>query len=135
MFGVTERMAELPSNIAINCQRSAREMQVKGLGCGYMLNSFKPCNLYTRINKPNLAPPATRIVIITLFYRCSDVHRQMVLSGAYLEVTLQKGEEKVYICCPRSLQSELRRCISNGKQQGYNMLSSPDESAGGFQDS
>ena len=47
----------------------------------------------------------------------------MVQSGAYLEVILQKGDEKLYICCPRSLQSELRRCISSGKQQGYNMLS------------
>ena len=46
----------------------------------------------------------------------------MVQTGAYLEVILQKGEEKLYICCPRSLQSELRRCISSGKQQGYNML-------------
>lgn len=67
-------------------------------------------------------------------YRCSEVHRQMVQSGAYLEVILQKGEEKLYICCPRSLQSELRRCLSNGKQQGYNMLSAPDESSVGFQD-
>ena len=51
----------------------------------------------------------------------------MVQTGAYLEVILQKGEEKLYICCPRSLQSELRRCINSGKQQGYNMLGSPEE--------
>ena len=56
-------------------------------------------------------------------------------SGAYLEVILQKGDEKVYICCPRSLQSELRRCISNGKQQGYNMRTNPEETVAlGFQD-
>ena len=64
----------------------------------------------------------------------------MVQTGAYLEVILQRGEEKLYICCPRSLQSELRRCITSGKTQGYNMLSTtPEEnsvgvSALGFQE-
>ena len=63
------------------------------------------------------------------------MHRQMVQTGAYLEVILQKGDEKMYICCPRSLQSELRRCISNGKQQGYNMLSNTEDNVSvGFQD-
>ena len=61
------------------------------------------------------------------FSRCSEAHRQLVQTGAYLEVILQRGDEKLYICCPKSLQSELRRCIISGKQQGYNMLGSPDD--------
>lgn len=86
LFGVTERIAELPQSVAVNCQR------------------------------------------------CSEVHRTMVKEGAYLEVILQKGDEKLYICCPRTLQSELRRCITSGKQQGY-MLNTQEDTALGFQDS
>ena len=68
-----------------------------------------------------------------VLYRCSEVHRNMVQTGAYLEVVLQKGDEKLYICCPRSLQSELRRCLTSGKQQGYNMLNTnPEESSSGI---
>ncbi len=60
--------------------------------------------------------------MLLLFSRCSDAHRQLIQEGTYLEVTLHKGDNRIYICCPKHLSSELRKYMHSTKQQGYGAI-------------
>lgn len=62
-----------------------------------------------------------------LHHRCSDTRRSLVSNGTYVEVALQKGDEKLYICCPRNMQGEMRKYMAQCKQQGYGMVLAPDD--------
>ena len=61
-------------------------------------------------------------------HRCGDTHRELIRAKDYVQVSLQRGMDRMTVTCPRSMQSELRRCITNRQEQGYNMLSLTEES-------
>ena len=55
-------------------------------------------------------------------HRCGETHRKLLRSKDYMQVCLQRGEERMTITCPRSMQTELRKCIAN--KQGYSRFDS-----------
>jgi hypothetical protein len=59
--------------------------------------------------------------------RCGDTHRDLLRSKDYVQVSLQRGVDRMTVTCPRSMQTELRRCITNKQDQGYTMLSLTEE--------
>ena len=66
--------------------------------------------------------------LLLLVHRCGDTHRELLRSKDYVQVSLQRGLDRMTVTCPRSMQGELRRCINNKQEQGYTMLSLTEES-------
>ena len=94
-------------------------MKVVGIATPYILPPLSHTLHGTRVH--------THADTHTHTQRCGDTHRDLLQSKDYVQVSLQRGLDRMTVTCPRSMQAELRRCISNKQEQGYTMHSLTEE--------